>query len=418
VRIELPNRDALETVEIPRRNLIAVLRPVDPKPIHDVERETAEGCRAAREACRSARRVLILVNDYTRPTPNAPILATLEPALEDKDVRVLICAGTHRAPTGEEMERVLGRDFLAWHRGSVRAHDAQDRARMFFAGKTRFGNEVRFNRDLLWPDLIIAVNSVEPHYFAGYTGGRKSFLPGVAAYETICHNHEMVTHDRSRPFGLEGNPVHEDMEEAAKMLLRPVFSIQLVLGHDHRPCSVRFGGLEKSFAQAAQDCRVVYALPIEEKADIILSVLLPPYHVNFYQSQRAVEFCRAALARPAVHITVSACPDGVGNDGFIEVFRRCARPEDVLAMPSRPLSANAGSAPRLGWHKSARLARILEHAELYTVVGVEDEVVRAAFMRPFRSIQAALDAALERIGPAARVYVIPDAGAVVPVLPD
>jgi nickel-dependent lactate racemase len=220
----------------------------------------------------------------------------------------------------------------------------------------------------------------------------------------------MVTHAASMPFGLEGNPVHEDMTEAARMVPRPVFSVQLVQDRNHRLLSVRFGDLFESFEAACADAHRVYALPVREKASIIISVLQPPYDINFYQSQRAVEFARPALKSPSVQVTVSACRDGVGNDGFIKAFAGCAAPADILE------PARAESHSSFGWHKSARLAQIMQSARLFTVMGVNDDAVRSAFMTPYRTPQDALDAALAALGPDSRTYVIPDAGSVVPVL--
>ncbi len=416
MKIELQYGGSVETVEVPDRNLIGVLHPNDAGPFQDTNlelRKAAEACAAASQGCG---RVLVLLNDYTRPTPNAAILDVLESVLIGKELRFLVCLGTHRPPTDPELHRLFGTDRYERFRDRIFCHNCQDNAGLFFAGRTRFGTDVWFNRTLAWPDIIVSINSVEPHYFAGYTGGRKSFVPGVAGLDTICQNHDMVTREGSVTFGLVGNPVHEDMEEAARMLLRPVFSIQVVLDRCHRLCSVYFGDLFASFNAAVRDCFRVYAVPVKEPADIVLSVLQPPYDINFYQAQRAVEFARPVLKKPSVHITVSRCRDGVGNDGFIRVFQLHKTPADVLrtgAAGSESRTAEGGCL--LGRHKAARLAQIMESTELYTVMGVDDAVVQSTFMKPFHSVQAALDTALEHIGLDARVYVVPDAGAVVPV---
>jgi len=408
VRIDLSNGSTTELVEIPDRNLISILHPNDTTPFQDTEAELRKACAAAAEATRECNRVLILVNDYTRPTPTAPILASLEPGFKDKELRILVCLGTHRQPSEEELRRILGADFFERHRYEVLCHDCHRKSGLFFKGKTRLGTEVWFNRELLWPNHIIAINSVEPHYYAGYTGGRKTLLPGLSGYDTICQNHGMVTTEGSGTFALKGNPVHEDMDEAARMLLRPVFSIQLALDRFHKPCSLHFGDLSPSFEAAARDCRRIHEVRVDETADVILSVLQAPYDINFYQSQRAVEFARSALKNPAIHIAVSACRDGIGNDGFVQVLKECES-LSVLLREKRTQPA------AFGWHKSARLAQIMETVDLYTVMGIPEDVVKNAFMHPFHSIQHALDAALHRIGPDARVYVVPDAGSVVPV---
>jgi len=440
VRIELIHAPGKETVEVPDRNLAAILKPNDCCPFHD----TSAALRQAAEACArflgDAQRILVLVNDYTRPTPNAPILTALEPTLRNRDAKYLVCLGTHRPPTEPELARIFGPDFLnsslIAHRSSLLCHDSKDNSRLFFLGKTSFGTDVWLNKELLWADKVITINSIEPHYFAGYTGGRKGFLPGIAGYDTITQNHNMVTRAGSTTFGLKGNPVHEDMTEAARMLPRPVFSIQLSQDRNHNLLSIRCGDLFKSFDEAAADAHTVFAVPVKEKADIVLSVLGPPSNINFYQAQRAVEFARPVLKDPSVHITVSACYDGVGNDSFIKVFQGCSSPSEILqsatcnqqseiSSPSSPSSSTSVThhssllsphSSLLGWHKSARLAQIMQTADLYTVMGIDDAVVKSVFMHPYKTAQAALDAAFAKLGKDARVYIIPDAGAVVPVL--
>jgi nickel-dependent lactate racemase len=428
VRIELIHAPVRETVEVPDRNLIAVLKPNDCCPFHD----TSVALRQAAEACAAfvgdSQRILVLVNDYTRPTPNAPVLAALRPVLSGRGSKALVCLGTHRPPTEQEFDTIFGSDFLQSsivnRQSSILCHDSKDKSRLFFLGKTSFGTDVWLNKELLWADKVITINSIEPHYFAGYTGGRKGFLPGIAGYDTITQNHNMVTREGSTTFGLEGNPVHEDMTEAAKMVPRPVFSIQLVQDRNHSLLAIHSGDLFKSFDEAAADAHEVFAVPVKEKADVVLSVLGPPSNINFYQAQRAVEFARPVLKNPSVHITVSACYDGVGNDSFIKVFKDCSSPSDILAPRSSPFSPSSATDHSsliahhsvLGWHKSARLAQIMHTADLCTVMGVDDEVAKSVFMHPFKTAQAALDSAFAKLGQDARVYIIPDAGSVVPVL--
>ena len=432
MRIELDYAEK-QPVEIPDHSLIGILRPNDCCAFHDTDAALKQAAEACAAFLGDSQRVLVLVNDYTRPTPNAPILAALRSVLSGRDFKAMVCAGTHRAPTEAEFETIFGPAIWANHRDRVLCHDSKDKSRLFFVGKTSFGTDVWLNKELLWADKVVTINSIEPHYFAGYTGGRKGFLPGIAGYDTITQNHNMVTRPGSQTFGLEGNPVHEDMNEAAKMIPRPVFSIQLVQDRNHRLLSIRSGDLFESFAAATQDAHTVFAVPVKDKADIVLSVLGPPSNINFYQAQRAVEFARPLLKNPSVHITVSACYDGVGNDSFIQVFADCHSPSDILSptrnpqlatpnSPSSPSCITRNSQPAtrnssvLGWHKSARLAQIMQTSDLYAVVGIDDRVVKSVFMTPFKTAQVALDAAFAKLGKDARVYAIPDAGSVVPVL--
>lgn len=440
VRLELSYGKTTQPLVVPDRNLLAVIEPVDPGPTPDATSAIEQAAADCQQFLGGARRVLVLVNDYTRPTPNSPILAALQPVLSDRSVSYLVCSGTHRPPSEREYETIFGPTFWTEHRHQVRCHDCYNRTGLYFLGRTRFGTDVWLNKTVAQADAVITINSIEPHYFAGYTGGRKGFLPGVAGLETISHNHNMVTHPAALPFSLAGNPVHEDMTEAAQMVATPVFSIQVVQDRYHHLLGIHAGNLFESFRTACAAAYRLFAVPVGAQADVVISVLRPPYDINFYQAQRAVEFCRACLKKPSIQITVSPCRDGIGNDGFIQCFRNCQTPADLLrtavteqpqetardqsdslrrTTPSCPSGRSGNeSSPHLafGWHKSARLAQIMATTELYTVMGIDSAVVCSVFMTPFSTVQQALDAALAKLGPEATVIVIPDAGSVVPVL--
>lgn len=406
MEITLSYRTKTEKVKVPSSNLLGILNPNTPSPFHDTERELKNAAESAIDFLGSAHRVLVLVNDYTRPTPNQPILKLLQPELKNRDAKFFVALGTHRPAKETELKTIFGEALFAQLKDRIFQHTYKDRASLFFLGKTSFGTNVELNRQLLWAERVITINSIEPHYFAGYTGGRKCFIPGIAGHDTICHNHNLLLHPASAPLSLKDNPVHEDMTEAAKMVPKPVFSIQFVQDQNHNLLSVYYGDLFDSFIRACGDAYQVYALPIKQRADIVLSVLQPPYDINFYQAQRAVEFALPALRPGGIQITVSVCYDGLGDTGFIQVMQQCSRPQDLLKMapPSH-----------LGWYKAARLAKILENFSLYTVMEIDEAVISSVFMHPFCSIQEAIDAGYKQLGKEATVYIIPDAGSVVPV---
>ncbi len=406
MRFELAFGGSTQTLEIPDGHAVTVVTPPASRPAHNItpalERSTVD-CAAF---LNNSRRVLVMVNDATRPTPTASVLSALAPALSGYDVHYLVCTGTHRPPGETELNKIFGPELVGRRRNRIMIHDCRDTARLFFAGRTSFGTPVWFNRELLWADRVITVNSIEPHYFAGYTGGRKGFLPGIAGAETIGHNHNMATHHQSRVFELTGNPVHEDMVEAYRMVNRPCFSIQLVLDQTHRPVAIHHGLVLDSFLRGCRDAHRIFAQPVPGTFDIVVSVLLAPYDINFYQAQRAVEFARAILNRPSVHITVTACPEGIGDSTFIEILRQCSKPSDVFAESNK-------SHP--GWHKAARLATLMESTSLYAVTGLAPSELQGTFIESFDSVQAAWQSALQRIGPNARTCIIPDAGSLVPI---
>jgi len=403
MELTLRSGDRWETVDIPDENIIGILTPIPQKTIAVPLPPVID---AATEFLINYQRILILVNDYTRPTPNQPFLTPLLPILRSRQTKILIGLGTHRKATENELKSILGLDTFFALSSAIIQHDARDPASLFLLGKTSFGTDVFLNRKIFWADAILTINSIEPHYFAGYTGGRKCFIPGSAGYATTIHNHNLLLHPASAPLSLQDNPVHLDMTEAAKMVAKPIFSIQIVQDASHRILSIHYGDLFTSFETACIDAYKLFALPIKEKADIVLSILQPPYDINFYQSQRAVEFGIYALKPGGIHITVSRCYDGIGNDQFIRVLSSSTKPDYLL---------RGENSDHPGWYKAARIARALQKARLYTVMGVEDQVIKSCFMTPFPSIKQALAAAFNEVGNKARIYIIPDAGAVVPI---
>jgi nickel-dependent lactate racemase len=136
--------------------------------------------------------LLVVVNDGTRPTPSAEVLAILRPALEEwwkspgNELSFVIATGTHRAALPEEVERILGIDFAAAHADRISCHDSQDKDGLVCLARTTRGTPVWVNRSLADAESVILINSVEPHYFAGYTGGRKSLFPGLALPAIRC----------------------------------------------------------------------------------------------------------------------------------------------------------------------------------------------------------------------------------------
>jgi len=180
---------------------------------------------------------------------------------------------------------------------------------------------MRINRMVTEAGSILVIGSVEPHYFAGFTGGRKSFLPGVASHRTIERNHEGALSPRSRVLSLEGNPVHEDMMAAMDILDEvPIFSIQTVLTADHRIYAVAAGDIHDSFRAAVERAKKVFCVRMGRKADIVVTVAAHPMDVDLYQSHKALENGKMALRPGGVIILVSRCREGVGEDQFYRLL--------------------------------------------------------------------------------------------------
>jgi lactate racemase len=393
-------------LDVPDRNLLGILKPNDMTGLK-VCKEDISGLRAGvREFAGTARSLLIVVNDYTRPTPNEEILDLIAPELPDKELWFLIACGSHVAPNEAQYRQVLGR-FYDQYRDHVVVHDSKQQSALKFIGKTSRGTEAWVNDLLFKTDRMITINSVEPHYFAGYTGGRKSILPGISGYDSITQNHRLSLNPAAKTLALKGNPVHEDMTEVARMVPRGIFSIQVIIDNNHNLCTVKYGDIFQSFEEAVHEANKVFCVPIKEKADIVIAVARAPYDVNFYQQQKSLENGKLALRDGGILIGMSPCRTGIGDGTFLKQFATVKTPGEVIEKIRRDFV--------LGYHKTAKLAEMMLTCEIWNVAGVPDDIVRSAFMTPYPDIEAALTAALRRKGPDAKVIVLPDAALTVPL---
>jgi nickel-dependent lactate racemase len=404
--IDLPYGEKFLKLDVPDRNLLEVLRPNDAHGLRVCQDDVDELREDLEHFLEPARSVLVVVNDYTRPTPNEAVLNYIHPQLMDKRLTFLVACGSHTPPTEAQFRQVLGR-FYDLYKDQVLVHNAKDQSKLKFLGKTSSGTEVWVNDKVLQVDRLITINSVEPHYFAGYTGGRKSILPGISGIETITDNHRLSLVPEARTLRLTGNPVHEDMTEAAKMVPRAIFSIQVIIDNKHELCTLRFGDLFESFEEAIPDADRVFCVALKTKADIVVTCAAPPGDINLYQQQKSLENGRLALKDGGILIGVSACRSGVGDDTFVRLLSSVKTPAEAIEKIRKDFV--------LGYHKSAKLAEMMLTSEIWSVVPVPDNVITSIFMKPYHYVNEALQAALKIKGPDAKVTVLPDGGLTVPL---
>ena len=283
-------------VRVPARNLLGSIEPKEQNGAADakaeVERALKEpiGSGKLSEIVKAERKVAIVVDDATRRTPSEamllPVLAELNAAgVKDENITVVFGCGTHRAVKAEEAQRLIGAEVLK--RVKTISHDckAQD---LVYVGTTKpHGNKVYLNRTFAEADVKVLVGDVGFHYYAGYGGGRKSVLPAVSGEETIKHNHAMLLDADSRTGVLEGNPVHEDMTEAAR-LAKVNFIVNVVTNSKGETVKAFAGDLEQAFLEAVKTVDQMYRVAVDRRADIV--VASPggyPADMNLYQAYKA-----------------------------------------------------------------------------------------------------------------------------------
>jgi nickel-dependent lactate racemase len=431
MKLSIPYLDKRFPLEIPNENLLAVAEPNDFRttgtpaailgealarpygsgPFPAAENQNGQ---SLAEFLRGGRRVLIIVNDATRPTPTEALLGALLPALEEgkirtEDLTLLVATGAHRKPTEEEYHQILG-EFYDKLRARTVHHDARKDEDMADLGHTRNGTPILLNKRIFETDRIIATGSVEPHYFGGFTGGRKAFLPGIAAFRTIEANHKQALSPLSRSLALEGNPVHEDMMDALPLITPPIFSFMAVLNKEQQVAAAAAGDLLASFYAAVEIARKIFCVSVPAKADIVVSVAKFPMDIDLYQSQKAIDNGALALRDGGTLILVSSCRDGIGDEAYARLMAQASSPEDALER------IRAGY--KLGYHKAAKMAAVSGRAAITAVSELSAEQLKALFIEKARSPQEALEGALkaarDRGLPCPKVLLLPDGCVTVP----
>lgn len=311
--------------ELPRGwRLSGIVEPSMPSIAEDVTGELARalaeptGSPPLSELCRGRRTVAVVVDDISRPTPAHLFIGSL---LEDvtragiakEDITLVTGTGTHRAMTTEEMEAKVGRDVAGGFRWIN--HDCRDAGRLVRLGRTTRGTPVDINRAVAEADVIILVGTIEPHPHAGFGGGYKNVLPGVAGNDTIGRNHLLsATRENYGMVGWEpeDNPMRLDIEEAGEMLRGACFMVNTVLSPDLRVSRIVAGHPVKAHREGVAYSRDLYGVEVESRADVVISSSHPMDH-DLRQGVKAVANTFMAAREGGLVIAAMRCQGGAGD---------------------------------------------------------------------------------------------------------
>ncbi|MBF0377450.1 MAG: nickel-dependent lactate racemase [Desulfamplus sp.] len=380
-------------------------------PVEVIEQAMNNPCKSGTLAqfLSDARNLLIIVNDATRPTPTKTVMDVIWDDIKNRGIKVnfIIATGAHRGPTEEEYIQIFGSHYENI-KDKIIVHDAKKDEEMIFLGKSSNGTEMYVHKAGVNAHKIIIIGSVEPHYFAGYTGGRKSFLPGIAGYKTIEQNHKLALMPQASALALKGNPVHEDMIDALKTVEKEIFSIMTVLDKNHKIYAVTAGDIHASFEAAIDRANEVFAVSIKKKADIVVSVVKFPADIDLYQAQKGIDNGKLALKEGGILILVAKCRCGIGGKAFADLLSSCDSPKEVLDTIEKGY--------KLGYHKAAKMAEIGLWAEMWGVTDIEPDTLEKLFIKPFNSLQNALDAAIKQKGGNADILFLMDGSLTVPMV--
>jgi nickel-dependent lactate racemase len=415
VDVWLPYGKSDVCIRVPARNLLGS---IEPNPVSaaadakaEIERALSEpiGTKKLSEIAQPEHKIAIVVDDFTRSTPShimlPPVLAELNAAgVKDENVTVIFGCGTHRAVRAEEAERILGAEVL--NRVKTVSHDcnAQD---IVSVGKTKHGTTVRVNRVFAEADVKVLLGDVNLHYYAGYGGGRKSVMPAISCKDTISHNHAMLLHTNARTGVLEGNPIHEDMTEAAR-LAKVDFILNVVTNSKGEIVKAFAGDLEQAFLEATKLVDEMYRVQVDRRADIV--VVSPggyPADINLYQAYKALDNALEAVKRGGTIIMVAECPEGHGNQVFYDWMTRLEDLKKVEREVKRHFE--------LGGHKAYYLLKALKTHPIILVSSLPDYYANDVFkLKTARAVNDALREALKNAGSQAKVWTMPQGNFTLP----
>ncbi len=367
------------------------------------------------ELFRPGQRVGISVCDVTRAQPRKQMLEALfaeMPGLRMDDVTIFIATGTHRRNTEQEIERMLGKQIA--ERSRVVCHDARDAASLEYAGQTPAGVRVLLNREWLRSDFKITTGFVEPHFFAGFSGGPKMVAPGLAGLETVMelHNASRIGHPNATWGVIEGNPVHDDVRAIASMT-GVDFALDVTLNRDQHITAAFAGDILKEHQAACAVARTNAMRPVEKPFDVVVTTNSGyPLDQNLYQAVKGMSAAAKIVKTGGTIICAAECRDGIPNHGaYGEILMSKSSPRELLEMIETP-----GYSRPDQWQVQIQAQIQLRASVLVKADCLSDERIRSAHFEPVRDVSAAVNDALRKAGPDASVCVLPHGPQTIPYL--
>jgi len=401
------------TVSLPAQTDIvsAPALPGLPDPVEAIKAALREpiGTSSLASKVRPGDTAVIVHSDLTRATPNHLIIPLIIAELEAAGVRpenitMLNGLGTHRPQTEAELRALLGDGIVEKYRCAQ--HDAYDEENLVAIGRTTLGNPIRVNRLLVESDLRILTGFIEPHFFAGFSGGPKAVLPALCGAESVLSNHgrEMIAHPQATWGVCEGNPIWEEMREAA-LLTEPAFLLNVTLNERKEITAVFGGEMLAAHAAGREFVRRQAMTAVEEPYDIVITTNSGfPLDQNLYQTVKGMSAANR-IVRDGGHILMAAaCEDGIPDHGrYAELLALGGSPQGVLALLAQP-----GFAEQDQWQVQIQ-ALIQERATVHVYSdGLSDEQISRALFTPCADIGETVERLAAEMGPGARICAMPE----------
>ncbi len=362
-------------------------------------------------------KVIIVHTDITRATPNDRLMPVLVSELEAagvarQDITLLNGLGTHRRQTEAEMRALLGDQIVEHYR--CLQHDCQDDSNLVPLEQTSLGHPVRVNRFYMEADVRILTGFIEPHFFAGFSGGPKAILPSLAGKESVFSNHslEMVGNPKATWGVTAGNPIWEEMREVA-LRTEPTLLLNVALNSERQITGVFAGEMLAAHAQGCAFVKENAMVGVEDAYDIVITTNSGyPLDQNLYQSVKGMSAACQIVRQGGAIVIATACEDGLPDHGrYAELLQQAGSPQGILDMISQP-----GFSVQDQWQVQIQ-AQIQLKADVFVYSeNLTDEQIRKALFIPSRNVERTVHELQDRFGPSAGICAIPEGPQTIPYL--
>jgi len=370
--------------------------------------QTPFGSPQLRELARGKKNIVIIASDHTRPVPSKVImpamLEQIRSASPDAHITILIATGCHRGTTKQELVDKFGADIVEHEH--IYIHDCDEREKLVNIGTLPSGGACEINSIAMEADLLLAEGFIEPHFFAGFSGGRKSVLPGIAGRTTVLANHcsEFIADPKARTGILENNPIHADMLWAAKQA-KLAFIVNVVLNEEKKVIYAVAGDPEKAHEAGVQFLSSLCGVDAVEADVAITTNGGYPLDQNIYQAVKGMTAAEATVKKGGVIIMLAQSGDGIGGDHF---YHQLADEPDIHKTMAVICSRSRQQTLPDQWQTQV-LLRVLMHASVIYVSDMDDSTVEKMHMTPAHSIEEAMQIAAKLLGKKdMKVVAIPD----------
>jgi nickel-dependent lactate racemase len=396
-----------------------VVRPEFAAPLPDAENRFYEACRKPiaspplREIVRPGERVVIVTSDGTRPVPNRQLIPWILRHLDlsSNDVTILLGNGSHRANTAQEIAAMFGPEVNSQIR--ILNHDAFDPEQHEYVGCTTAGEKAYLNRVYMQADRRIVVGFIEPHFFAGFSGGAKGIVPGIASIETILqvHSFDLIAHPMSCWGTVDDNPIRQEVEYLVRQC-PPDFMVNVTLNSDKAITAVFAGDYVQAHRAGCQRAREETMQVVPRRFPLaITSNSGYPLDQNLYQAVKGISAAARVVEPGGTILIASECCDGIPDHGnFGPLMRIGSSPEDILR------HIQSLEKPILDQWEAQLYVYLMQQYDIGLYSSLSPGVVQSCKLRPVADLQAEVEEKIRTLGPHPAVAVLPDGPLTIPCL--